>query len=194
MRGVGRDNVGLVLDTFHLGRSGCTIDELSAIPADRIFHVQLCDAPLQPRIDDYFEEAVTIRDFAGEGELGVREMARCLEEMGALDNVGPEVFSGELHAMDAADVGRLCRAKTDEFLSSIHAAHGGLGELRCSTSTDVTVSFGGVVALVDVDLCVPAGRIVGLIGPNGAGKTTCVDAISGFVVARAGSSRAGTGI
>ena len=126
VRGVGRDNVGLVLDTFHLGRSGCTIDELSAIPADRIFHVQLCDAPLQPRIDDYFEEAVTIRDFAGEGELGVREMARCLEEMGALDNVGPEVFSGELHAMDAADVGRLCRAKTDEFLSSIHAAHGGL--------------------------------------------------------------------
>jgi sugar phosphate isomerase/epimerase len=126
VRGVGRDNVGLVLDTFHLGRSGTTVEELSAIPADRIFHVQLCDAPLEPRVPDYFEEAVTIRDFAGEGELGVREMARCLDEMGALDNVGPEVFHADLDKLSDIDVGRLCRAKTDEFLSSIHEAEGGL--------------------------------------------------------------------
>ena len=50
VKGVGRDNVGLVLDTFHLGRSGTTAEELSVIPADRIFHVQLCDAPREPRI------------------------------------------------------------------------------------------------------------------------------------------------
>jgi branched-chain amino acid transport system ATP-binding protein len=45
----------------------------------------------------------------------------------------------------------------------------------------VSVSFGGVRALVDVDLRVEAGQLVGLIGPNGAGKTTFIDAISGFV-------------
>ena len=45
----------------------------------------------------------------------------------------------------------------------------------------VSVSFGGVHALVDVDLEVQQGRLVGLIGPNGAGKTTFVDAITGFV-------------
>jgi branched-chain amino acid transport system ATP-binding protein len=45
----------------------------------------------------------------------------------------------------------------------------------------VSVSFGGVHALVDVDLEVAPGQLVGLIGPNGAGKTTFVDAISGFV-------------
>jgi 4-hydroxyphenylpyruvate dioxygenase len=119
VQGVGRDNVGLVLDTFHLGRSETDLAELAAIPADRIFHVQLCDAPREPRVPDYFEEAVTLRDFAGEGELGIREMCRCLDEMGALRHVGPEVFSPVLDAMDAADVGRLCRAKTDEFLTSL---------------------------------------------------------------------------
>jgi branched-chain amino acid transport system ATP-binding protein len=45
----------------------------------------------------------------------------------------------------------------------------------------MSVSFGGVRALVDVDIDVEPGELVGLIGPNGAGKTTFVDAISGFV-------------
>ena len=48
-------------------------------------------------------------------------------------------------------------------------------------ATGISVRFGGVRAVVDVDLEVGEGRLVGLIGPNGAGKTTFIDAISGFV-------------
>ncbi|HZE04714.1 MAG TPA: branched-chain amino acid ABC transporter permease/ATP-binding protein [Solirubrobacteraceae bacterium] len=45
----------------------------------------------------------------------------------------------------------------------------------------LSVAFGGVQALSEVDLEVGEGELVGLIGPNGAGKTTLIDAVTGFV-------------
>ncbi|HUZ83793.1 MAG TPA: MFS transporter, partial [Gaiellales bacterium] len=61
--------------------------------------------------------------------------------------------------------------------------------------TDVSVSFGGMVALDGVDLEVSAGELVGLIGPNGAGKTTLLDVASGFVKPDRGEVRlAGTDV
>jgi branched-chain amino acid transport system ATP-binding protein len=49
------------------------------------------------------------------------------------------------------------------------------------SARDISVSFGGVRAVVDVSLDVEPGQLVGLIGPNGAGKTTFIDAVTGFV-------------
>lgn len=55
------------------------------------------------------------------------------------------------------------------------------------TTRGLTVSFGGVHAVYDVDLDVAEGAFVGLIGPNGAGKTTFIDAVTGFVAPSGGS-------
>ncbi len=46
---------------------------------------------------------------------------------------------------------------------------------------DVTIGFGGVIALDEVSMCFGTVVVVGIIGPNGAGKTTLFNVICGFV-------------
>jgi ABC-type branched-subunit amino acid transport system ATPase component len=55
----------------------------------------------------------------------------------------------------------------------------------------VSVSYGGIHAIDQVDLAVLPHEIVGLIGPNGAGKTTLFDALSGFLTPVSGRVRLG---
>lgn len=54
---------------------------------------------------------------------------------------------------------------------------------------NLTMSFGGLVAVERLDLVVHTGEIVGLIGPNGAGKTTVFNCISRFYNPNRGTIR-----
>ncbi|MFO1039711.1 MAG: ABC transporter ATP-binding protein [Geminicoccaceae bacterium] len=59
--------------------------------------------------------------------------------------------------------------------TSAHVAGGAVLSVR-----DVSLSFGGVHALADVDLVVSQGEIRAVIGPNGAGKSSLLNVVSGI--------------
>ncbi|WP_375482600.1 ABC transporter ATP-binding protein [uncultured Jatrophihabitans sp.] len=50
----------------------------------------------------------------------------------------------------------------------------------------ITVTFGGLTAVNNVDIRIMSGKIVGLIGPNGAGKSTLFSVLSGLLRPRSG--------
>lgn len=52
---------------------------------------------------------------------------------------------------------------------------------------NISLSFGGIRALVDVSLDVKNGEILAIIGPNGAGKTCLINSMSGFYHPQKGS-------
>jgi branched-chain amino acid transport system ATP-binding protein len=65
-------------------------------------------------------------------------------------------------------------------------AHGAATDGIVLALNGVSVHFGGIKALTDVDLAVDAGDVCGLIGPNGAGKTTLFDVVSGVRIPDSG--------
>jgi branched-chain amino acid transport system ATP-binding protein len=52
---------------------------------------------------------------------------------------------------------------------------------------NLRLSFGGVIAVKDVDVNVHTGELMAIIGPNGAGKTSLLNCITGFYKAQQGS-------
>jgi ABC-type branched-subunit amino acid transport system ATPase component len=55
------------------------------------------------------------------------------------------------------------------------------------TSRALTVRFGGLSALNELDIDIRRGEVLGLIGPNGSGKTTLLNVISGVYAATSGT-------
>jgi branched-chain amino acid transport system permease protein len=62
---------------------------------------------------------------------------------------------------------------------------------RVLEASDITVRFGGFVALDSARIRVRPGEVVGLIGPNGAGKTTLFNVITGLVEEQGGHVQLG---
>ena len=53
--------------------------------------------------------------------------------------------------------------------------------------TDITVRFGGLVAVNKAKLSIEVGELIGFVGPNGAGKTTLMRVITGIITPNEGT-------
>jgi sugar phosphate isomerase/epimerase len=73
VRHVGRPDFSLLLDTMHLGRSGATGADVTALDPAMIGYVQLCDAPRAPTEPNYLKEATFERMVPGEGDMPLRD-------------------------------------------------------------------------------------------------------------------------
>jgi sugar phosphate isomerase/epimerase len=78
MEYVGRNDFRLLIDTMHLVRSGSRAADLAAVDPDNIGYAQLNDTTLQPRLDNYMEEAMFERMVPGEGELPLADILSAL--------------------------------------------------------------------------------------------------------------------
>ena len=79
---------------------------------------------------------------------------------------------------DAANAGPVDRPAPTGAVSATSSSGKAADDVLLEVD-NVTLRFGGVVALNEVSFSLRKGEIFGLIGPNGAGKTTCFNAMTG---------------
>jgi len=103
---VNRDNLGLTFDTWHFWRSDPDHGLLSTIPGHKIFDVQIVDAKSELQ-GDLYNDLLHHRLLPGDGDFDLQTTVRILKEIGGFTSVGPELFSDELDALPAKDVGRI---------------------------------------------------------------------------------------
>ena len=89
-------NVGLILDSFHTLGRGIDPDTIRRIPGDRIFFVQLADAPAIPM--DLLYWSRHFRNMPGEGDLDVAGFLRAVMATGYAGPLSLEIFNDQFRA------------------------------------------------------------------------------------------------
>ena len=108
-----RPNGGLLIDTFLFHQGGSRVEDLDAIPIDKIFSVQLADAKPLPRAKlNMLEDRV----FPGEGVAGVGQVVSALSRRGYTGWWTVELFNPAYAEADSVWVARKARATASALL------------------------------------------------------------------------------
>jgi sugar phosphate isomerase/epimerase len=123
----GRVNGGICLDCWHHFRGANDDDMLRAIPAERIFAVQLDDGPRRPVDPDYYTDCTRYRDVPGDGEFDLTGFLDLLAESGVRLPLSVEVISTDLLQRPAGEVARWLAGATRAVVASARDARNGDG-------------------------------------------------------------------
>lgn len=102
VRRAGHPNVGLILDSFHVLSRGLEVTSISKIPADRIFMVQVADAPKLEM--DYLAWSRHWRCLPGQGDLDLAGFMEALAATGYDGVLSLEIFNDRFRAGSARSV------------------------------------------------------------------------------------------
>ncbi|MBT2446522.1 sugar phosphate isomerase/epimerase [Streptomyces sp. ISL-43] len=116
VRRTGRPNAGLVLDVWHWVRGATAPEDLSPVPAARIFTVQLCDVGPDP-LPDMRQESLHLRLVPGSRTDAARRLLGLLEAHGVRTRVSAEVMSDALLAQGAEATAQAVYAATRAVLA-----------------------------------------------------------------------------
>ena len=94
--------VGLVLDTFHILARKTDLKSVRSIPKDRIFLVQIADAPMLDM--DYLNWSRHYRSFPGQGDLPLDDFMGALQATGYDGVLSLEIFNDQFRAGSARAV------------------------------------------------------------------------------------------
>lgn len=98
----GAANGRVVIDSWHLFRSGGTLADLAALPPRLVGAVQLSDAPAEPA-ESLLQETLSARLLPGEGAFDLAGLVRTLDGIGSTAPLGLEVISREMSALPARE-------------------------------------------------------------------------------------------
>ena len=93
VRRAGHPNIGLILDSFHTLARRIDVGSIRSIPGDRIFIVQLADAPLINMDPLYWSRHY--RNMPGQGDLPITDFMRAVAATGYAGPLSLEVFNDQ---------------------------------------------------------------------------------------------------
>ena len=97
-------NIGLILDSFHTLSRNIEVGSIRSIPGDRIFIVQLADAP---RMDmDLLSWSRHYRNMPGEGDLPVTDFMRAIAATGYAGVLSLEIFNDQFRGGSPRSIAR----------------------------------------------------------------------------------------
>lgn len=124
-------NGGLLIDIWHVMRSGGTMADVASVPARFIISAELCDA-MTALQGDIREDTMRHRKLCGEGQFNVPVFIRALEQAGYEGPYGVEILSDDFRQLplseavqrsfdtSAAQFTRCPPAAPEHLLSSMH--------------------------------------------------------------------------